>query len=184
MKNRSVKKVYKNFSSFTEEEHWLQNMLQDGWVLKKYSVEDEDGCKYVFEPIQNEEQKELIYKVDFREFNKEKDFEEYKDIFEDAGWTLLSRNKGYSRHVFYTEPTNAQRDIFSDTESYIERERRKMSSTLTTVILNFSFFLVSVILYIIFEKTYILGGTLFLLFGGVKYLSDYFKHRKVYNSLI
>jgi predicted molibdopterin-dependent oxidoreductase YjgC len=60
MGKNAEKKISKKFSSFTEEEKWLQTMLQEGWVLSRYSNEDEDGCQYVFRPVEKEEEKRYI----------------------------------------------------------------------------------------------------------------------------
>ena len=51
-KNNTVKKVTKQFSDFSQEEQWLQSMLNEGWILKSYDSEDMDDCQYVFERIQ------------------------------------------------------------------------------------------------------------------------------------
>ena len=178
------KKISKKFSSFTEEEQWLQTMLQEGWILIRYDIDDEDGCQYVFRPIANKEEQKFIYKVDFRDFSNKRDFQEYKELFADAGWTVLSKSMWYSKHIFYTDSTNSQRDIFSDQSSYIEREKRKMSSSLTTAIISFFFFIVAIILFIIFDQISILGGAgTFLFILGMKALLDYFRHRKSYKAL-
>jgi hypothetical protein len=109
---------------------------------------------------------------------------DYKELFANAGWTLLAKSMWYSKHIFYTDPTNNQRDIFSDQSSYKEREKRKMSSSLTTSIISFSLFIVAVILFIIFKKVGILGGAgTFLFIAGMKALLDYFGHRKSYKAL-
>ncbi|MCM3783733.1 DUF2812 domain-containing protein [Neobacillus mesonae] len=184
MSKQKDKKVYKKFTSFNEEEQWLQSMLQDGWLLKKYSIEDEDDCRYVFEPAQEEEKQNIVFKVDFREFNRKREFEEYKDIFADTGWNLLSENKWYSKHIFYTASTNAQQDIFSDTDSFKDREKRKMTSSLTSFIISFALFLASVPLFIIFVQGAIFGAGFMLFIAGVKNLFDYYKHRKAYKSLV
>lgn len=178
-----VKRVNKKFSNFTDEEQWIQSMLQDGWILKSYDLEDEDGNIYVFEPIQNNEQKNLIYKIDYREFNKKEDFLEYKSIFENSGWTVLSRNKGYSKHIFYTKLQNPNRDIFSDTESYRGREKRKMHSSLISAITSFVGFIILIILYGIFEKTAFGGVGLLFLISSLKFMVDYFRHRKTLKSV-
>ncbi|MBU5268248.1 DUF2812 domain-containing protein [Virgibacillus proomii] len=132
-------------------------MLQNGWILKKYSDEDEDGCSYIFEPIQKKDQKDVIYKIDFREFNRKEDYQEYKDLFEDAGWKLLSKNQSYSKHIFYTSSTNKQSDIFSDVPSYIEREKRKMSASLRDTIICLVISFICFILRFIFDQSSFYG---------------------------
>ncbi|GIP65104.1 hypothetical protein J32TS6_36590 [Virgibacillus pantothenticus] len=181
MKKSFLKKVSKKFSAFTEEEQWLQTMVQNGWILKKYSDEGEGGCSYIFEPIQK---KDVIYKIDFREFNRKKDYQEYKDLFEDAGWKLLSKNQSYSKHIFYTSSTNKQSDIFSDAPSYIEREKRKMSASLRDAIIYLVISCICLALRIIFERTSFYGPSGLFLIISIKYVMDYLKHRKTYKSLI
>lgn len=180
-KKSTVKRVTKKFSNFSQEEQWLQSMLEDGWILKSYDLEDADGCQYVFEPVKSEEQKNLIYRIDFREFHKTDEFVKYKVTFEDAGWTMLSMNKYYCKHIFYSERTNAyHRDTFLEQSSSIMREQRKMSSCLIAALISFSVFIVSVILYVIFNRTSIMGACLFLLSLTIKFIIGYFNHRKVY----
>lgn len=183
-KNSNVKKIIKKFNNFTEEEQWLQSMLNDGWMLKSYDSEDIDDCLYVFEPVQDAEQKNLIYKIDFRSFNKKDDFQEYKSIFEDAGWTVLAKSKSYSKQIFYTDNQNANRNIFSDTESYKEREKQKMHSIFTSIIISVIFFMISIILYIIYDRAAFMGGGLVTFLSSAKFMGDYFKHRKVYKSIV
>lgn len=50
-RNDSTKKVHKKFADFVDEEQWLQHMLFEGWILTKYSNEDEFGCYYIFKPV-------------------------------------------------------------------------------------------------------------------------------------
>lgn len=182
MKKNSVKKKneHKKFASFADEEQWLQSMLQDGWILEKYGHEDEDGCIYTFKPIENKEQQDFIYKIDYREFDKTEDFLEYKSIFEDDGWVVLSKNKGYSKHIFYIESQNLNLEIFSDAESYKGREKRKMDSSLQSAIIGFIVFTILIILYSIFEKTAFAGVGLLSLISSLKFTRDYFRHRKAF----
>jgi Protein of unknown function (DUF2812) len=184
LKDSKVKKINKKFNNFTEEEEWLQNMLYEGWMLKSYDSEDIDDCQYIFELVQHDEQKNLIYKIDFRIFNNKDDFQEYKSIFEEAGWTVLAKSKSYSKQIFYTDNQNANRNIFSDTESYKEREKQKMRSIITSLIITLILFIVSVILYSIYDKAAFMGAGTFTLVSSGKFVVDYFKHRNVYKSIV
>ncbi|WP_332633728.1 DUF2812 domain-containing protein [Halalkalibacter flavus] len=184
-KNTAKKKhKFKKFTNFADEERWLQNMLQDGWILEKYGYEDEDGCTYVFKPIENKEQQNIIYKIDYREFDKKEDFLEYKAIFEDDGWTVLSKNKWYSKHIFCAESRSSNLDIFSDTESYKGREKRKIHNSLISAITGFVGFTILTILYGIFEKPVFGGVGLLFLISSLKFMVDYFRHRKALRSLV
>ncbi|MCI1593145.1 MULTISPECIES: DUF2812 domain-containing protein [Heyndrickxia] len=184
MKEKEIKKIYKKFTNFAKEEQWLQNMLQDGWVLKTYTSEDIEECKYIFEPIKDQKQMNRIYKIDYRVFNKKDGFQEYNSIFEDAGWTSLAKSKWYSKHIFYTELPSANQDIFSDIESYIEREKRKMSTYLMYIIISIMIFMVMIILYTLYNRSSLMGVGIFALISCLKCTLDYFKHRKVYKSLV
>lgn len=183
LKNDSVKRVHKNFTNFKEEEDWLQFMLLDGWVLAKYKDEFEDGTYYTFNLHSNEKQSNLIYKVDFRDFNRKKDFLEYKEIFEDSGWNILSK-KGNSKHIFFTKSQNPNISIFSDADSYKEREKRAIRSSLTSGGIAFIFLVISIYLYSIYEKSAFLAGGAFTIITGIKYIIRYFRHRKILKSLL
>ena len=121
----------------------------------------------------SEDQKNITYKIDYRELKKG-EFEEYKDIFKDAGWTLLSKNSWYSKHIFYTTSTNPQRDIFSDQESYRERERRRMSSSLLYIIISSLMFVVLIVLYSIYDRSAFMGVA----------INDIVFHYKMYGRLL
>ncbi|RVT66930.1 DUF2812 domain-containing protein [Niallia taxi] len=183
VKNSAIKKVTKRFSDFSKEEEWLQSMLSEGWILKSYDSEDVDDCQYTFEHSQSENLQSIIYKIDFQNFNKKEEFDEYKEIFQDSGWTILSKTKWYSKHIFYRTSTNAQVDIFSDQESYKEREKRKMTSLLLYTGLALIGFIIFIFLWIIFEYAYFGVSGLFLLYISIKYSIDYISHRKALKSL-
>ncbi|MED5101776.1 MULTISPECIES: DUF2812 domain-containing protein [Niallia] len=185
MKNNAIKKVTKRFSDFSKEEEWLQSMLNEGWILKGYDSEDIGDCHYIFERTQSEKSHNIIYKIDFRNFDKKREFEEYKEIFQDSGWTLLSKSKWYSKHIFYrASSTNEQSDIFSDQESYIEREKRKRTSLLMYTGLASIGFIIFIVLWIIFDYAYFGAFGLSLLYVSYKYTIDYFKHRKFLKSIL
>lgn len=181
--SNSIKKIRKKFSSFTEEEHWLQQMLHEGWILKDYNSEDDvSEYTYRFEPSHNEEQKNRIYKIDFRSFNRKKDYLEFCEIFEDAGWSSLS-NHWMSKHIFYTDDPQSHGMIFSDIESYREREKRKMKDNLLFICLSIIASAILFVLYITFERSSFMGVSLLSLAYCGKLVIDYFKHRKMYKIL-
>ncbi|PIE95054.1 hypothetical protein CO726_13230 [Bacillus fungorum] len=182
-KSNSRKKIKKKFNNFTEEEQWLQSMLNDGWLLISYDSEEVGPCQYVFESLQHTDQKKLIYKIDFRNFNKKEDFQEFKNIFEDAGWTMLSKSKWYSKHICYTENQNTDIDIFSDIESYGAREKQKMSVLLCYILTCFVGCIALSFLYNIYNRSSFLAVGLLSFVTGVKVTLDYFKHKKIYKSL-
>lgn len=152
MKGKNIKKVTKRFSNFAKEERWLEEMLKEGWMLKSYTEIEVDNYEYTFKRVDEDEIPDYIFKIDFRYFKKKEDFEEYKEIFEQTGWTLLSKSKNYSKHIFYTHSSNPQQDIFSDKESYKEREKQKMSHSFIFGIVSILFTVVLIILYFMFER--------------------------------
>ncbi|MDX8045302.1 DUF2812 domain-containing protein [Gracilibacillus sp. S3-1-1] len=184
--NKTTKKVAKRFFNFFEEEQWLQSMLDTGWVLKSYEDVDVDvgNCKYVFEPITDEQQKHIIYKIDYRDFSRKKEFQEYKELFEHAGWTSFSKSMWYSKHIFYTTSTKPQIDIFSDQESYKEREKRKMSSSLLGAIIGMLISIVCVVLYFVYEKPAFFAAAVVPFVSSVKCTMEFVRHKAVYRSVI
>jgi Protein of unknown function (DUF2812) len=160
-----AKTIKKKFDSFTEEKHWLQSMLDEGLVLKGYEPETMGPCQYYFDPIQYEDQKNRTYKIDYRLFRKDNDFHEYKGIFEDTRWTMLSTDKIYAKHIFHTNGPHANCAIFSDLESYKEREKRKMASARNLVIASLSFLLFSILVNVIFDMDLMVAGPMGILLG-------------------
>jgi Protein of unknown function (DUF2812) len=184
-KGSSVKKVSKKFNDFAKEEQWLQNMLDDGWILKSYDSEDMDDCQYIFEPIQHNRQKNGTYKIDYRIFYKKDTFQEYNSIFEDAGWAPLAKNKEYFKHIFYTDAPHANRSIFSDTESYKEREKRKMVVAIFQLAGSIVVVIICFFLRNIYGEAAFMGAAFAALsLGGIPAIVAYYKHRKAYKSLI
>ncbi|GGE71954.1 DUF2812 domain-containing protein [Priestia taiwanensis] len=182
---RSLRRINKKFNSFTQEEQWLQSMLDEGWVLKGYSADDIDSCQYVFAPIQQQKQRNYTYKVDYRIFSKKDEFEEYRNLFEDTGWTLLSEGIMYTKHIFYTDIQNNTRHIFSDLESYKEREKRRMSNARIDILISIISALIPFILYIIYEREFFIGGIIGILAAmGIPACITYYKHRKAYKLLL
>jgi Protein of unknown function (DUF2812) len=179
----AAKKIKKLFFSFTEEEQWLQRMLNDGWVLKGYDATKLGLCIYYFDSIQYEEQKNRTYKIDYRIFGKTNDFHEYIDIFEDTGWVILSTDETQAKHIFYTNRPDADCAIFSDVESYKEREKRKMTSARNFMISSIISFIISILFNIIFDVNLVIGPLLLLL-ATLSSSIVYYKQRKVYKSLV
>lgn len=108
----STKKVFKMFPVWQDnkEEEWLTQMAKEGWGLKKYRM------LYHFEKI---EPANHIYKIDFKG-TKNSDLDEYKAIFNHAGWEHVTQFGGW--HYFRTAAENGVvPDIYSDTESRVQK---------------------------------------------------------------
>jgi hypothetical protein len=181
-----TQKIYKTFDNFTEEEQWLQSMLQDGWILINFNNDnpDEENYEYIFEPIPDNTHRNGTYRIDFRSFSNEDEFYEYNTLFEEAGWTAIGHSKQEPKRIFYTHLPHANQNIFSDQESYIEREKRQMSKSLQNMIIGTS---LSVILFIIHAiyRSPMLGGLWILILGStIPSMVSYYKHRKIYKSLV
>lgn len=111
-------KKFRMFVDMGKEEEYLNEMAKNGFVLKKYS----SVGVYTF---MKEEPKELHYRVDYRVFKSKIEFEQYKTLFEDAGWEHVSGTTYSGAQYFVPKSANMElADIFSDTESKLARYRR------------------------------------------------------------
>lgn len=118
---KTTKKVLKIFLAWQDnkEEQWLQEMAANGWALKN------SRFVYTFEEIQPSNH---VYKLDYKTTNN-KDIEEYKAIFKDAGWEHVTQFGSW--HYFRTEADGASTpDIYSDNDSKIQKYKGLMQSLL------------------------------------------------------
>jgi Protein of unknown function (DUF2812) len=181
-----IQKIYKNFDNFIQEEQWLQSILQDGWMLISFNNDDpdEENYEYIFEPIPNEAQKLGTYRIDYHSFYNDDEFYEYNTLFEDAGWTAIGHSRQEAKRIFYTTLPHAKQNIFSDAESYIEREKRKMSKSLQNMIIGTTLSIIFFILYANYQITMIGGLWLLIFVSTIPSMASYYQHRKAYKSLI
>ena len=105
----------KVFINLEKEEKWLTEMAERGWEVNKVSL------FYHFTKIVPYKG---IYKIDFREFKNKYDFEDYKSIFEDSGWTHIAGTKTSGLQYFKCKSENSNNDIFSDSRSRAVRYKR------------------------------------------------------------
>lgn len=109
---------FKTFVDMDKEEEYLNEMAKRGFVLKKYS----SLGVYTFVKGASID---LHYRVDYRVFKNKRDFQEYKILFEDAGWEHVSGTKFSGGQFFIPKiPNIGLQDIFSDTESKLARYKR------------------------------------------------------------
>ena len=106
-------KVFKVFLSINKEEKWLASMAEKGFLLVKKT------SHYHFLPSTNHP----IIKIDYRSFQKEADFIDYKNLYEDSGWQHLAGSR-YSGKQYFLKKKNASEDIFSDTDSKLAMKLR------------------------------------------------------------
>lgn len=120
-----TKTLRKRFISFEAEEQWLNELAQSGWRLIDYGNDEFSDIHYTFEVDLSAT--EMRYKIDFRRLKNKDEFEDYKELFHEAGWDLIAKNHRYYKYIFISEKAD---EIFSDTTSLIEREmhRRKIVS--------------------------------------------------------
>lgn len=112
-----IKKVRKLFFVWneSEEKEFLEDMARKGYMLKTVGFGG-----YTFE---TSEPKKMIFQFDFRGLNKISE-KEYLQIFEDSGWTFVSRLGAW--YYFSKERTEEEVDcsIFSDNESKRAKYKR------------------------------------------------------------
>jgi len=103
------------FTNFDREEQWLNGMARQGYQLIRKSV------AYEFAPAEPEE---ANYRIDYRTFKTRQDFEDYKALFEDCGWTHIAGTKSSGAQYFKRTEAWADEDIFSDVGSKAARYKR------------------------------------------------------------
>ncbi|MEK4698011.1 DUF2812 domain-containing protein [Solibacillus sp. FSL R7-0668] len=168
-----VKKISKKFESFEAEEKWLMELAQDGWRLVSYEDNDVETNTYKF--VEDASASELHYQIDYRIFNKKSDYEEYKDLFEESGWTILSKSWFYSKHIFIST-TNSK--IFSDNISQIERDINRYRMAKFYVMFFIIQSIITAGLYYYFERSSFMGATIFGIGAAIYNVIDARKRRK------
>lgn len=110
-------KKFKLFTSYSEEEKWLSEQSNLGWELIK---------KRAFYTFRKKSQQFLVYGVDYRTFKNKEDYQDYLNLFDDAGWNHVAGNLRSGEQYFYAYPQK-ERDlsIFSDRKSSQFRYRKK-----------------------------------------------------------
>lgn len=119
-----MKKYHWISSDLQKEENWINEQIKKGFRLKSINtltcIHRFTPCEYSAEELENNIG---TVRIDFRNFSKKDDFNEYKTIFEDSGWKLLFRSfEGYS--FFEKVKADATDDIFSDSSSRAECYKR------------------------------------------------------------
>lgn len=110
-------KRFKLFSSYLEEEKWLNEQSKLGWKLVK------KGICYTF---RKNPQQELVYAVDYRIFKNKVDYQDYLNLFQDSGWIHVTGSKDSGEHYFSAAPKQGSSvSIFSDRKSSINRYKKK-----------------------------------------------------------
>lgn len=118
-------KKLKMFFDFDKEEAWLNRMAAEGNLLVKAN-----GI-YTFAPIPPGT---AVVRVDYRDTMKPADFDDYRNLFWDAGWQHVAGTRGSGAQYFasFSGDTNAQ--IFSDASSRAQRYRKAIGMSAITLL--------------------------------------------------
>ena len=109
---------FKIYWDFDKEEKNLNEMASKGYLLKSYSALG------IYRFTESTPQK-LNYKLDYKVFKSRRDFEDYKALFEDAGWVHVSGTKTSGNQYFLPkDATNVSAEIFSTRESAALRYKK------------------------------------------------------------
>ena len=129
-----MKRKFKFFLSLEKEERWLNNQLNKGWGLVSSSM------GYKFKPFNSANK---IIQIDYRAFNTKEEFENYVLFMSDTGWEHIRGSKNSGKHYFIGS-LSQNREIFSDTESKIEREKRNRNALIGSFGLAICYFILDI----------------------------------------
>lgn len=95
-------------------EKWLEQSEAAGWNLVGIGFA---GIRFTF---RQGESRQIVYRIDYQSSVKD----DYFQLFRDAGWSLAGQSGGW--YFWQQVYTQQKPEIFSDTESLIDRNRRQM----------------------------------------------------------
>jgi hypothetical protein len=157
---------FKVFVDFEKEEQYLNDMAKQGYILKEYTV-------FGVYNFAKEEKQDLKYKIDYRTFKKNQDFEDYKALFEDFGWKHIYGTKNSANQFFLLMDENSNNEIFSSKESFAARYKRlyEMCNMTAVTLILYTFVILLINDFNLTNLGFITPGlwerTGFALFGGV-----------------
>lgn len=125
---------FKLFTNFEEEEKYLTDMAQNGFVFKKQGM--------IFYHFSKDTPSALNYRIDYRIFDSNNKYSEYITFFEDCGWKLVYGSPNIGFHYFIPIKSDAKEEIFSDRISYADRYKRLAKHLVQNVIGQLLFLLV------------------------------------------
>jgi hypothetical protein len=111
-------KALRTFINFDNEEAWLNQMANEGQLLRKA------GFLYSFDRV---EPGTATVRVDYRQQMTRDNFEDYRTLFSDAGWVHLAGSRSGGPQYFATFSGSADADIFSETASKAQRYRQAIT---------------------------------------------------------
>ncbi|AWK96088.1 DUF2812 domain-containing protein [Bacillus amyloliquefaciens] len=111
-------KKFKMFFDIEKEEQWLNEQLQKGYRCTNIS-----GLGiYTFEKTD----KKYVMRLDYQDYLSKKKFKDYKEIYEDFGWSYINGPWGLGTRYWQKE-NDDQNEIFSDRQSKSNYYKRLMS---------------------------------------------------------
>ncbi|MBM7580698.1 DUF2812 domain-containing protein [Jeotgalibacillus terrae] len=181
-----VKKIRKKFylSDFEEEQAFLSSQHSAGWQLTEIR-----GKKYFFEAC---DQESVIYQIDFNP--KEQQKSEYIQLFTDFGWSFITEKEG---KYYFSKPAlqYSEDQLFSDRETKMMMCNKIIKRKLIQLIpLSVIAVIISTVLAlnlfyldlfprgILFILSLIWIGWLSLTLYSMKYVSGFFKLKKIING--
>ncbi|ADL52245.1 DUF2812 domain-containing protein [Clostridium cellulovorans] len=129
-------KVFKYFIDYSKEEKWLKDMAKKGYKFVNATL----GYEFL-----KTEPEDVIIRIDYRTFNKRKDFIDYCTLFEDSGWNHIAGTQWSGTQYFKRINDYTDDDIFSDSASKAGKYKRVSNMWLSTsvpfiplLVMNFS----------------------------------------------
>ncbi|QIS38384.1 DUF2812 domain-containing protein [Clavibacter capsici] len=109
--------VIRFFVDFDKEERWLDRMAAEGRLMTKR------GPVYTSTPI---EPGSAVVRIDYRPRMSVADFDDYRQLFADAGWRHISGTRTSGTQHFASTAADADTEIFSDARSRALRYKRAL----------------------------------------------------------
>jgi hypothetical protein len=164
LQNKEKKTMFKIFLPWQDEdeEKWLEEMSGSGWQLESTSP-------YLYSFTQAYPER-VIYRLDYKQ-TLDKDYQEYLNIFKDAGWELAALMSNW--HYFRIQPQNqVVPEIYNSDRAKAQKYRRLLFGLMPFFILfivlfprtvHFESLRIGTALEIIYTFAMILMGFIFFL---------------------
>ena len=121
MADKKEMKIF-TLSEYEEEEQYLNQMARSGYLFEKVTLPGVYHFRKTA-PVN------MVYRIDFNPKKKE-DWDSYKQMYQDYGWTYIQDLNEYSYFCKVAEDEEEANEIFSDNQSRIDMMdriiRRKM----------------------------------------------------------
>ena len=121
MADKKEMKIF-TLSEYEEEEQYLNQMARSGYLFEKVTLPGVYHFRKTA-PVN------MVYRIDFNPKKKE-DWDSYKQMYQDYGWTYIQDFNEYSYFCKVAEDEEEANEIFSDNQSRIDMMdriiRRKM----------------------------------------------------------